>query len=79
MKIKILFIALLAISLGIFYSCKDHCAHNGTCDDPLHIDYPAAYIVNGGAGTVSVIDIENHTRTKDIPVGSKPNGMVLNQ
>ena len=50
MKIKILAISLFAVSLGIIYSCKDHCEHNGTCDDPLNINYPAAYIVNGGDG-----------------------------
>lgn len=57
MKIKILAISLFAVSLGIIYSCKDHCEHNGTCDDPLNINYPAAYIVNGGDGTVSVINL----------------------
>ena len=64
MKIKALFIALLALSFGLLYSCKDHCSHNGTCDDPLNIDYPAAYIVNGGDGTLSVVNL-NDTKADD--------------
>ena len=59
MKIKTLAIFLFAATLGLIYSCKDHCEHNGTCDDPLNIDYPAAYIVNGGDGTVSVINLND--------------------
>jgi len=38
-----------------------------------------AYITNQTAGTVSVCDVMNHTKTKDITVGSKPNGIVLKQ
>ncbi len=66
MKIKVLSIALLAISLGLFYSCKDHCAHNGTCDDPLNIDYPAAYVVNGGDGTLSVVNLNDSKADDEI-------------
>lgn len=64
MKIKVLSIALLAVTFGLLYSCKDHCAHNGTCDDPLNIDYPAAYIVNGGDGTLSVVNL-NDSKVED--------------
>jgi YVTN family beta-propeller protein len=42
-------------------------------------DNKTALVSNQGAGTVSVIDIENHAKTIDITVGSKPNGMVLKQ
>ena len=59
MKFNILAIALLAVLLGMFTACKDHCAHNGSCNDPLNIDYPAAYIVNGGNGTISVVNLND--------------------
>lgn len=36
-----------------------------------------AYITNQMAGTVSVIDVMNHTKTKDITVGTKPNGIAI--
>jgi YVTN family beta-propeller protein len=36
-----------------------------------------AFVTNQGANTVSVIDIGSHSKTKDITVGSKPNGLVL--
>lgn len=36
-----------------------------------------AYVTNQGANTVSVIDVHNHTKTKDIPVGKKPNGLTI--
>lgn len=36
-----------------------------------------AYITNQMAGTVSVCDAMTHTKTKDITVGTKPNGIVL--
>jgi len=65
MKIKILAISMFAVTIGLIYSCKDHCAHNGTCDDPLNIDYPAAYIVNGGDGTVSVVNL-NDSKVNDV-------------
>ena len=38
-----------------------------------------AYITNQGANTVSVIDVVNHTKIKDINVGIKPNGVALKQ
>jgi YVTN family beta-propeller protein len=28
---------------------------------------------------VSVIDVASHSKVKDVPVGSKPNGLVLKQ
>lgn len=64
MNFKILAIALLSAVAGLISSCKDHCKHNGTCDDPLNINYPAAYIVNGGDGTVSVINL-NDAKVED--------------
>lgn len=36
-----------------------------------------AYITNQMAGTVSVCDVMNHSKTKDITVGTKPNGIVI--
>lgn len=38
-----------------------------------------AYVTNQGAGTVSVIRVANHTVSSTIPVGKKPNGLVLRQ
>lgn len=38
-----------------------------------------AYVSNQGAASVSVIDVKTRTKTKDIVVGKKPNGIVLNQ
>ncbi len=38
-----------------------------------------AYVTNQGAASVSVIDVKSRTKTKDITVGKKPNGLVLNQ
>jgi YVTN family beta-propeller protein len=36
-----------------------------------------AYVTNQEAASVSVIDVINHKKIKDIKVGSKPNGIVL--
>jgi YVTN family beta-propeller protein len=36
-----------------------------------------AYVTNQMVGTVSVIDVMNKTKTKDITVGNKPNGILL--
>lgn len=36
-----------------------------------------AYITNQRAGTVSVIDVSTHTKTLDITVGTKPNGLLI--
>jgi YVTN family beta-propeller protein len=36
-----------------------------------------AYVTNQGANTVSVINVSTHTKVKDIPVGKKPNGIIL--
>ena len=38
-----------------------------------------AYITNQGANTVSVVDVVNRLKLKDIDVGLKPNGIVLKQ
>lgn len=38
-----------------------------------------AYVTNQGAATVSVVDVKNRTKVKDIAVGKKPNGIVLKQ
>ena len=45
----------------------------------FNADESKAYVTNQGANTVSVIDVMTHTKIKDIPVGSKPNGIVLKQ
>ena len=42
-------------------------------------DGTKAYVTNQGANTVSIIDMASHTKTKDIAVGTKPNGIVFNQ
>ena len=36
-----------------------------------------AYITNQMAATVSVVDVMSHSKTKDITVGNKPNGIVI--
>lgn len=41
-------------------------------------DGTKAYVTNQGASTVSVIKMSDHTKIKDIAVGNKPNGIVLN-
>lgn len=40
-------------------------------------DGATAYITNQGAATVSVVDVAKRTKTIDIAVGKKPNGIVL--
>ncbi|GAB2562576.1 YncE family protein [Spirosoma aerophilum] len=40
-------------------------------------DGATAYVTNQGAATVSVVDVAKRTKSKDIPVGKKPNGIVL--
>ena len=40
-------------------------------------DGKTAFVTNNGANSVSVIDVEAKTKTKDINVGKKPNGMLL--
>ncbi|GGD57240.1 hypothetical protein GCM10011514_21620 [Emticicia aquatilis] len=42
-------------------------------------DMKRAFIVNQRGNTVSVIDASTHTKTKDISVGSQPNGIVLKE
>ncbi|MFN0175454.1 MAG: YncE family protein [Saprospiraceae bacterium] len=66
MKFNILAIALFAVALGLLSACKDHCGHKGTCDDPLNINYPAAYIVNGGDGTLSVVNLNDFKVANEI-------------
>lgn len=38
-----------------------------------------AMVTNQGAGTVSMIDVATHTKTNDIVVGLKPNGIAIKQ
>lgn len=45
----------------------------------FNADESKAYITNQGANNLSVIDLSTHTKIKDIPVGNKPNGIVLKQ
>lgn len=40
-------------------------------------DGQTAFITNQGAGTVSVVNVATRTKVRDIPVGKKPNGIVL--
>ncbi|MEZ0542748.1 YncE family protein [Fibrella arboris] len=40
-------------------------------------DGTTAYVTNQGAATVSVVDVAKRTKSKDIAVGKKPNGIVL--
>ncbi|CAH0995342.1 hypothetical protein EMA8858_01463 [Emticicia aquatica] len=42
-------------------------------------DEKKAFIVNQKANSVSVIDVLNHSKIKDIIVGSQPNGIVLKE
>jgi YVTN family beta-propeller protein len=42
-------------------------------------DFKRAFVVNQKGNSVSVIDAVNHTKTKDISVGSQPNGIVLKE
>ena len=41
------------------------------------IDGNNAYVTNQTANTVSVVNVANHTVTKTINVGKKPNGVVI--
>ena len=41
-------------------------------------DGATAFVTNQGAATVSVVDVAKRTKLKDITVGKKPNGIVLN-
>jgi YVTN family beta-propeller protein len=45
----------------------------------FNADGTKAYVTNQGAATVSVIQLSDHTKIKDIAVGSKPNGIALKQ
>lgn len=45
----------------------------------FNADGTKAYVTNQGAGTVSVIQLSDHTKITDIAVGEKPNGIVLKQ
>jgi YVTN family beta-propeller protein len=51
--------------------------------DPHGIAFSAdgkmAYVINQRSDNVSIIDVGSHTKIKDVPVGSKPNGLVLKQ
>ncbi len=38
-----------------------------------------AYVTNQMAASVSVINVNDHSKIKDIPVGKKPNGIVIKQ
>jgi len=38
-----------------------------------------AYVTNQMANSVSVINVSDHSKIKDIPVGKKPNGIVIKQ
>jgi YVTN family beta-propeller protein len=40
-------------------------------------DEMTAYITNQTANTVSVVEVMSHKETKEIPVGTKPNGIVI--
>lgn len=40
-------------------------------------DGNTAYVTNQTANTVSVVNVANHTISKSIPVGKKPNGVVI--
>lgn len=40
-------------------------------------DEQPAYVTNQAAGTVSVVNVANHTETKEITVGAKPNGLII--
>jgi YVTN family beta-propeller protein len=42
-------------------------------------DGNTAYVTNQMAGSVSVINVNDHSKIKDITVGKKPNGIVLKQ
>lgn len=42
-------------------------------------DGATAYVTNQSAASVSVIKVSDHTKIKDIPVGKKPNGIVIKQ
>lgn len=40
-------------------------------------DGMTAYITNQSAGSISVVDVMNHTESKEIIVGTKPNGITI--
>ena len=41
-------------------------------------DGDLAYVTNQGAASVSVINVASHSKLKDITVGKKPNGILIN-
>ncbi|MDQ3193076.1 MAG: YncE family protein [Bacteroidota bacterium] len=45
----------------------------------FNADGSKAYVTNQGANTVSVIEVATHAVTTTINVGTKPNGIVINQ
>ncbi len=74
---------LLAAFLVVitFTSCKkeDHNQHNSDPAPKLSIDYPAAYIVNGGSNSVSVVKLADNTVAATISLsgGTFPHHIYL--
>ena len=83
----ILNIAIAAFIFGIS-SCKkkehetmeDHNQHNPTPSNPLNINYPAAYVVNGSANNISVIKLSDNTVSETISLNGStfPHHIYLN-
>lgn len=45
----------------------------------IDFDATTAYVTNQEGASVSVVDVATHRKLKDIPVGQKPNGVVLSR
>lgn len=63
--LAIAFIAIIIIAFTVS-SCKKHDEHDSNHDNPLNINYPAAYVVNGASNNLSVIRLSDNTVSETI-------------
>jgi YVTN family beta-propeller protein len=66
------FIATTIIAFTVS-SCTKHDEHDSDHDNPLNINYPAAYVVNGASNNLSVIKLSDNTVSETISL----NGAVF--
>lgn len=67
-------VLIIAISLAVA-SCRKHKMDN--MDMEKNINYPAAYVVNGEDGTLSVIKLADNTVTETLELMEGNNGMAM--
>ena len=70
-------VSIFEYMTGTWMNTKHITTGTGAHGIVFNSDYSKAYVTNQGAGTVSVIDVASKTKTKDIAVGTKPNGIAL--